>query len=143
MENLYVIKNILSMAIILLFIKVDAQNSHPNHFSLYKDGELIKKEEVYLKYDANYEERIINDKQVFIYKNKFLFTKKEKCEQNMKVVFSDVKDLFLIEQKVLEKHINETEKKHGFKPVYPLKHIALKIFLIKNDECFVVDWMAQ
>lgn len=121
-----------------------AQNNDTDYFKLYKDGKNNKKKQVYLKFDQNFKRNLHATQETFVFKNTFVFVNTgKKCQAQEKIVFSNVEDLYTIEQKVLEKHIKDVQKEYGFKPVYPLEHVALKVHLIKDDDCVVLDWKRQ
>ncbi|EDP95286.1 hypothetical protein U8527_15815 [Kordia algicida OT-1] len=143
METLHVIRN--TFIIILIFIMgAHAQENDTDYFKLHKDGQKIKKKQIYLKLNQNFKKSVYDVKETYVYKDKFVFTNTgKKCTKEEKVIYSNVEDLYSIEKKVLEEHMLEIQKKYGFKPVYPLNHVALKILLIKEDNCFVLNWKRQ
>lgn len=144
MEIQHVIKRVLAVFILFYAFSMSAQEKSSDFFTLYKGGEKIKKKEIYLKYDQHYETSTSNNVKTFSYKNKLFFedTKRE-CEVNHNIKYTDAENLYKIEMKFLEDQINKVQEKQGFKPVFPLKHTALKIYLIRNNDCYLVNWKNQ
>lgn len=144
MEIQHVIKKALPLMIILFSLIINAQEENADYYVLYKGGEKIKKKDVFIKYNNDFEKGIYSNTDTFVYKNKIVFKKTErKCKVDENIIYTSVEELPNIETGVIKKEISKVKKEKGFQPVFPLNHVALKVHLIKNEQCFVVDWIKQ
>ena len=144
--------------IILFFLMTSclchAQKDSDEYFSSYKGGKMYKKKTVFVLYDDDFSADIKDKKVTFSYKNKVHFIhdqsrhkKTVKKESKDKFSSTKVDSLFRVEKNFLDRIISEIEDKHNFRPVYPLKHIALKVFLLKKEKdhykCYEVEWYSN
>jgi hypothetical protein len=144
MEIQHVIKKALPFIIILFSFIVNAQEENTDYYVLYKGGEKIKKKDVFIKYNKDFEKSIYSNTETFVYKNKIIFQRTEKkCNVDKNVTYNSVEELHNIETEIIQKEISKVKKEKGFQPVFPLDHVALKVHLIKNNQCFVVDWVGS
>lgn len=145
-------KNSILIIIIILFysVNINSQDNKNEYYRLYKNGELFKKEAVCVRINEDFKKTFNQGKTKYIFKDKMIFIK-----TNYKIKNNDIEnlnskkcvhptDLFNIEKRNIENSMKVVMDKKGFKPIYPLKNITLKVFICdENNEFQRVHWVKR
>jgi len=122
-----------------------------DYYKLSKDGEPILKPVVFLQ--AENENLVYNKENklsfnlsghYFEHNSKIHNSFEIQSEKFKDVKFNTVSELRELEEKEIQRSRNKAEKQNGFKPLPPIKHIVLKIIIVKKIEskflAYEVDW---
>lgn len=139
---------------IFLFVQTMGFTQNDDYYQLVKDGTKFKKPIHFLHQDQFKSVKTINGKKFFISKkNRFVYNPKKhscnKLSQNdiSKINITSIEELYEFEKTEFKQKADIIEKKTGWRPVPPLGHNLLKIYILKktSDNNYIkyeVDWMS-
>ncbi len=124
--------------------------NNKDYYQLSKDGEWFEKPVVYIMDSFEVVKKPSEDEVIFLTKrNKFIhqaqnhtsYTLKKEDLRNLSIYSS--KDLYRIETKEYEKRASEIQKELGTKPIPPITHKILRVFIINKEElcAYEVNWL--
>jgi len=121
-----------------------------NTYTLVKDGQHFEKPIYYLSFEDLTISNLKEKELVFTAnKSRFIYpSKKNECKIISKTKCSSIKitkpeKLYSLETKEFNKSSSLVFKKTGFKPIPPINHSILKIFVLNKNECklYEVEWL--
>lgn len=142
---------ILLSFLVLASLSCEAQNQG-NYYKLFKDGEAYKRPMVFLSEDS-FEEIKENGENIYFISNheRFLYNPQihsyfivsKKRLENLNI--QQPVDLYELEENEYKAKANMIKKDLGVKPVPPIDHSILKIFILRKREsnyfAYEVKWL--
>lgn len=141
---------IIFILIALPFICVAQERD--NTYRLFKDGKEYQKPVVYLLEDS-FEKIYKNGQEIFFLTNREKMVHNSNVHSSIKIPgekfvtidFYQPKELYSLEEKEFREKAEMILKETGVKPIPPIKHSILKVYIVRklNSEycAYEVDWM--
>ncbi|MDP2061177.1 MAG: hypothetical protein U1C58_06020 [Flavobacteriaceae bacterium] len=136
----------------LVQISISQEKENNDYYTLYKGGKQLIKKSVYVLFNEFDTLKKRGDSLIFEKSNNtFIYSpqKHHSVELNFSSmnnkVFISIPQLYEMEENELKKRLDEVESEMGFRPIPPVNHKVLKVYMVQilNDKIcrYEVDWI--